>query len=101
MVKKIYSGYTKLEQINGVLFTSSIQNQIYKKFIENNLNGSVYLSTNENLYNKNDIILKTLLKNNLINGIIFLSTFFLPKEKDIRKGIYLIAKKKIYHFILL
>ena len=76
-MKKI-AGYLNLKPINGIIFPSYVQNQINKEFIENKLNGSFFMTTNENTYGENVIVLKTLIKNKSISGIVMLSTFCLP-----------------------
>ena len=59
-MKKI-AGYLNLKPINGIIFPSYVQNQINKDFIENKLNGSFFMTTNENTYGENSIVLKTLI----------------------------------------
>ena len=99
-MKKI-AGYLNLKPINGIIFPSYVQNQINKDFIENKLNGSFFMTTNENTYGENSIVLKTLIKNKSINGIVMLSTFCLPDDYENRKEIYKLIKKnrKSLHFI--
>ena len=99
-MKKI-AGYLNLKPINGIIFPSYVQNQINKDFIENKLNGSFFMTTNENTYGENSIVLKTLIKNKSINGIVMLSTFCLPDNYENRKEIYILIKKykKTLHFI--
>lgn len=101
MKKKVIAGYLNLKPINGVIFPSNIQNQINKDFIENKLMGSFFMTTNENTYGENAIILKSLIKDKTIDGIVMLSTFCLPDKFEIRSEIYnLISKyKKSLHFI--
>ncbi len=99
-MKKI-AGYLNLKPINGIIFPSYVQNQINKDFIENKLNGSFFMTTNENTYGENSIVLKTLIKNKSIDGIVMLSTFCLPDNYENRKEIYILIKKykKTLHFI--
>tara|TARA_B100001741_G_C16506184_1_gene577235 strand:+ start:972 stop:1415 length:444 start_codon:yes stop_codon:yes gene_type:complete len=99
-MKKI-AGYLNLKPINGIIFPSYVQNQINKEFIENKLNGSFFMTTNENTYGENVIVLKTLIKNKSISGIVMLSTFCLPDNYMLRKEIYKLIKKnkKSLHFI--
>ena len=47
---KEYAGYISLNPINGVIFPSYIQNQMNKAYIENELNGKFYMSTNEKTF---------------------------------------------------
>lgn len=99
-MKKI-AGYLNLKPINGIIFPSYVQNQINKDFIENKLNGSFFMTTNENTYGENSIVLKTLIKNKSIDGVVMLSTFCLPDNYENRKEIYKLIKKykKSLHFI--
>ena len=97
---KYYAGYISLKPINGVIFPSYAQNTMNKEYIENNLNGKFFMSTNENMYSDNEIILNSLIieKNNL-SGISMLSAFSLPEKYKNRKNIYsnlFKTKKKIY-----
>ena len=101
MIKlKEYAGYISLNPINGVIFPSYIQNQMNKAFIENELNGKFYMSTNENMYSDNKIVLNSLiLEKNRLSGIVMLSAFSLPEKIKVRKKIYsnlIKTKKKIY-----
>ena len=59
------------------------------------------MSTNENTYGKNNIILRSLLEENSLKGVCFLSVFSLPDNKNQRLEIYKIAlkKKKHLHFV--
>ena len=101
-IKKKYAGYISLKPINGVIFPSYIQNQTNKHFITTVLNGSFYLSTNENEYSKNRIVLNSLINDkNWIKGIVMMSAFSLPEDKQLMKKIYkdLIKRKKELHFI--
>ena len=103
-MKKIntYAGYICLKPINGVIFPSYAQNQINKEYIETSLNGKFFLSTNENMYSNNDIVLNSLIreKNNL-KGIVMLSAFSLPKKMNRRNIIYknLFVNKKNLYFV--
>lgn len=99
-MKKI-AGYLNLKPINGIIFPSYVQNQLNKDFIENKLNGSFFMTTNENTYGENSIVLKSLIKNKSISGIVMLSTFCLPNDYANRKEIYRLLKKnkKSLHFI--
>ena len=58
----IFAGYINLKPINGIIFPSYAQNQINKEYINNNLNGEFFMSTNENTYGKNNIVLRSLLE---------------------------------------
>ena len=101
-IKKKYAGYISLKPINGVIFPSYIQNQTNKNFISNELKGAFYLSTNENEYSENRIVLNSLINdNNKIRGIVMMSAFSLPENKDLVKKLYkdLIKRKKELHFI--
>ena len=94
---KLYAGYIYLKPINGVIFPSYIQNQINKNFITKNLKASFFLSTNENEYSKNRIVLNSLInEDNKLKGIVMLSAFSLPENKILRSKIYkdLFKKKK-------
>lgn len=99
---KSFAGYICLKPINGVIFPSYIQNQTNKNYIESKLFGSFFLSTNENEYSENRIVLNSLIneKNN-ISGIVMMSAFSLPDRKVLRKKLYndLFKKKKELHFI--
>lgn len=99
-MKKI-AGYLNLKPINGIIFPSNVQNQLNKDFIENKLKSSFFMTTNENTYGENSIVLKSLIKNKSIQGIVMLSTFCLPNEFKNRKEIYKLIKKykKSLHFI--
>ena len=101
MKKKTYAGYINLKPINGVIFPSYIQNQTFKNFINNELGGHFYMTTNENMYGENSIILKSLLCEKIISGIVFLSTFCLPEDPAERKKIYNLAKKNKKKFIFI
>ena len=99
---KLYAGYIYLKPINGVIFPSYIQNQINKNFITKNLKASFFLSTNENEYSKNRIVLNSLInEDNKLKGIVMLSAFSLPENKILRSKIYkdLFKKKKELRFI--
>ena len=99
---KYYAGYISLKPINGVIFPSYAQNKMNKEYIENTLNGKFFMSTNENMYSDNEIVLNSLIieKNNL-SGISMLSAFSLPEKYKNRKNIYfnLLKKKKKIFFI--
>ena len=78
---KTYAGYINLKPINGIIFPSYIQNQMNKKFIVEELESDFFLSTNENMYSDNDIVLNSLIKEkNNLNGIVMLSAFSLPEK---------------------
>ena len=78
---KTYAGYINLKPINGIIFPSYIQNQMNKKFIVEELESDFFLSTNENMYSENDIVLNSLIKErNNLNGIVMLSAFSLPEK---------------------
>ena len=98
---KTYAGYINLKPINGVIFPSYAQNQINRDYIVNNLKGQFFLSTNENTYGKNNIILRSLLEEKSLKGISLLSIFSLPKIKKDRIYIYKLALKykKELHFV--
>ncbi len=99
---KLYAGYIYLKPINGVIFPSYIQNQTNKNFIVNNLKSSFFLSTNENEYSRNRIVLNSLInEDNKIKGVVMMSAFSLPEDKSLRSKIYkdLFRKKKELHFI--
>ena len=98
---RIFAGYINLKPINGVIFPSYAQNQINKNYIVEKLNGEFFLSTNENTYGTNNIVLKSLLEEKRIKGICMLSTFHLPDNFEERNLIYKLAKKfrKEIHFV--
>ena len=73
--KKIYAGYINLKPINGIIFPSYSQNQINKDYITNQLFGEFFMSTNENTYGKNNIVLRSLIEKKDIKGICLLSIF--------------------------
>ena len=101
-MKKIYAGYISLKPINGVIFPSYIQNQTNKNFITNNLNSTFFLSTNENEYSENRIVLNSLInEKNKISGIVMMSAFSMPENTMLRSKIYkdLFKNKKELHFI--
>tara|TARA_Y100001970_G_C13912040_1_gene689021 strand:+ start:216 stop:668 length:453 start_codon:yes stop_codon:yes gene_type:complete len=100
---KKFAGYINLKNLNGVLYPSSIQNIMMKEYIQNELKGIFYLSPTEVLQAKFPITLKTLLgKETKVQGIVMLSSFYLPENYDVRKKIYkdAIKMKKSIHFIL-
>lgn len=100
---KKFAGYINLKNLNGVLYPSSIQNIMMKEYIQNVLKGIFYLSPTEVLQAKFPITLKTLIgKETKVDGIVTLSTFYLPKNYFIRKQIYkeITKTKKTIHFIL-
>jgi len=98
---KTYAGYINLRPINGVIFPSYAQNQINRNYILTKLKGQFFLSTNENTYGKNNIILRSLLEERRIKGICLLSIFSLPKKINDRNVIYNLALKykKELHFV--
>ena len=101
-MKKFYAGYISLKPVNGVIFPSYIQNQTNKNFITNNLNGTFFLSTNENEYSENRIVLNSLInEKNKISGIVMMSAFSMPESAMLRSKIYkdLFKNKKELHFI--
>jgi sporadic carbohydrate cluster protein (TIGR04323 family) len=102
-MKKKFAGYINLKNLNGVLYPSSMQNIMMKDYVQNVLKGTFYLSPTEVLQAKYPITLRTLLgKETKIDGIVMLSSFYLPKEYKIREQIYsesIKTKKKLY-FIL-
>ena len=97
----IYAGYINLKPINGVIFPSYAQNQINKDYIVNKLNGEFFMSTNENTYGRNNIVLRSLLEEKKLSGICFLSAFALPNNKVQRQAILHLAikKGKQLHFV--
>jgi sporadic carbohydrate cluster protein (TIGR04323 family) len=97
----IYAGYLHLKPINGVIFPSYIQNQMNKNFINEKLNGQFFMTTNENMYGDNAIILNSLAKEKSIVGIVMLSTFCLPENFNLRVKFYnlCIKNNKSLHFI--
>ncbi len=99
--KPIYAGYINLRPINGIIFPSSAQNQIYKDYIVNKLNGDFFMSANENTYGKNNIVLRSLLNEKTLKGVCLLSIYSLPNDRNHRKKIYkiLLNNKKQLHFI--
>ena len=99
-MKKI-AGYLNLKPINGIIFPSNVQNQLNKEFIETKLKSSFFMTTNENTYGENSIVLKSLIKNKSIHGIVMLSTFCLPNDYNNRLEIYKLIRKnkKSLHFI--
>ena len=99
---KSFAGYINLKPINGVIFPSYSQNLMNKAFVEENLNANFFMSTNENQYSDNSIVLHSLiLEKNNIAGIVMLSAFLLPEDSKHRKKIYLnlFKKKKKLYFI--
>ena len=100
---KKFAGYINLKNLNGVLYPSSIQNIMMKEHIQNKLKGIFYLSPTEMLQAKFPIILKTLVcKETKVDGIVMLSSFYLPLNYIVRKNIYKesFKMKKSLHFIL-
>ena len=100
---KKFAGYINLKNLNGVLYPSSIQNIMMKEYIQNILKGIFYLSPTELLQAKFPITLKTLIgKETKVDGIVMLSSFYLPDNYLVRKKIYkeIIKTKKTIHFIL-
>ena len=86
---KKYAGYINLKNLNGVLYPSSIQNIMMKDYVQNVLKGKFYLSPTEVLQAKFPITLKTLIgKETNVNGIVMLSSFYLPENYQVRKQIY-------------
>tara|TARA_B100000989_G_scaffold93376_1_gene67826 strand:- start:4067 stop:4519 length:453 start_codon:yes stop_codon:yes gene_type:complete len=100
-ITSIYAGYINLKPINGVIFPSYAQNQINKGYIVENLRGEFFMSTNENTYGKNNIVLRSLLEEKNLKGVCFLSVFSLPDDKIQRQEIFKLAikKKKHLHFV--
>ncbi len=99
--KRVFAGYINLKPINGVIFPSYAQNQINKNYIVEKLNGEFFLSTNENTYGTNNIVLRSLLEEKRISGICLLSTFHLPEKFIDRTKLYKLATKnnKEIHFV--
>ena len=85
---KIYAGYINLKPINGVIFPSYAQNQLNRNYIITRLGGEFFLSTNENTYGKNNIILRSLLSEKKLKGVSILSVISLPNNYADRKKIY-------------
>tara|TARA_Y100000741_G_scaffold353819_2_gene327431 strand:+ start:267 stop:713 length:447 start_codon:yes stop_codon:yes gene_type:complete len=98
---KVYAGYINLKPINGVIFPSYAQNQINRNYILTKLHGEFFLSTNENTYGKNNIILRSLLSEKKLKGVSILSVISLPDNFIDRKEIYKLAEKnkKELHFV--
>ena len=98
---KIYAGYINLKPINGVIFPSYAQNQLNRNYIITRLGGEFFLSTNENTYGKNNIILRSLLSEKKLKGVSILSVISLPNNYTDRKKIYKLAEKnrKELHFV--
>ena len=74
-----------------------------KNYVVENLKGKFYLSPTEVLQAKNSITLNTLIAKEIkVDGIVMLSTFYLPENYIVRKLIYkeIIKMKKTVHFIL-
>lgn len=102
-MKKKYAGYINLKNLNGVLYPSSIQNVMMKDYINKKLNGIFYLSPTEILHAKFPITLRTLIsKETRVEGIVMLSSFYLPENFKIREQIYneSLKNKKPLYFIL-
>ena len=100
---KKFAGYINLKNLNGVLYPSSIQNIMMKDYIQNVLKGIFYLSPTEVLQAKFPITLKTLIgKETKVDGIVMLSSFYLPENYFVRKQLYkeIVKMKKSVHFIL-
>ena len=89
----IFAGYINLKPINGIIFPSYAQNQINKEYITSKLNGEFFMSTNENTYGKNNIVLRSLLEEKGLKGICLLSVYSLPDVKEQRKNIYKLLLK--------
>lgn len=99
--KPIFAGYINLKPINGIIFPSYAQNQINKDYIVSKLNSDFFMSTNENTYGKNNIILRSLLEEKSLKGICLLSVYALPDNKIQRNEIFklTIKNKKQLHFV--
>ena len=97
----IFAGYINLKPINGIIFPSYAQNQINKEYITSKLNGEFFMSTNENTYGKNNIVLRSLLEEKSLKGICLLSVYSLPDIKKQREEIYKLSLKykKEFHFV--
>ena len=99
---KKFAGYINLKNLNGVLYPSSIQNIMMKDYIQNVLKGTFYLSPTELLQAKFPITLKTLIgKETNVDGIVMLSSFYLPENYFVRKKIYKIRyllKARAYYY---
>tara|TARA_B100000003_G_C10888972_1_gene354383 strand:- start:746 stop:1198 length:453 start_codon:yes stop_codon:yes gene_type:complete len=97
----IFAGYINLKPINGIIFPSYAQNNINKEYITNKLNGEFFMSTNENTYGKNNIVLRSLLEEKNLKGVCLLSVYSLPDFKEQRENIYklLFRYKKEFHFV--
>lgn len=93
-MKKKYAGYVNLKPLNGVIYPSSMQNIMMKNFIENELKGIFHLAPTEFLQAKYSIVLRTLVsKQTVVEGVVLLSSFLLPKNYQERKTIYQSLKK--------
>ena len=93
-MKKKYAGYVNLKPLNGVIYPSSMQNIMMKNFIENELKGIFHLAPTEFLQAKYSIVLRTLVsKQTVVEGVVLLSTFLLPKSFQERKNLYQLLKK--------
>ena len=102
-MKKNYAGYINLKPLNGIIYPSFIQNIILKDYVQNKLQSSFYLSPTEILQAKHSVTLSTLASDETkLNGIVMLSTFFLPQKKNERIEILnqCLKLKKQLHFIL-
>ena len=100
---KKFAGYINLKKLNGVLYPSSIQNIMMKDYVQNILKGKFYLSPTELLQAKFPITLKTLIgKETNVNGIVMLSSFYLPESYQVRRQIYksIFKMNKSIYFIL-
>ena len=100
---KKFAGYINLKKLNGVLYPSSIQNIMMKDYVQNVLKGKFYLSPTELLQAKFPITLKTLIgKETNVNGIVMLSSFYLPESYQVRRQIYksIFKMNKSIYFIL-
>ena len=82
-------------------FSREQYHALQKLYILEKLDGEFFLSTNENTYGTNNIVLKSLLEEKRIKGICMLSTFHLPDNLDSRYLIYKLAQKnkKEIHFV--
>ena len=77
-------------------FYSGLINRLMEKSDEISI-----MTTNENMYGDNAIILNSLAKEKSINGIVMLSTFCLPESFDLRHKFYKLCIKnnKSLYFI--
>ena len=84
---KKFAGYINLKNLNGVLYPSSIQNIMMKDYIQNVLKG-IFIY-HQLKFCRQIPIIKTLMgKETKVDGIVMLSSFYLPENYFVRKKIY-------------